>query len=101
MYTSSSGSLIGVLKRTNDSASTNPSDNASEDLTTDITRKVVWQIIGRTRPRSLRMKRIFARKLKCQLKTKDSIMDSRKFQSKLPMEISSKFTSVLRSVILN
>ena len=39
MYASSSGSFIGVLKRTMESAPTNPRDKAKDDLTTEMTKK--------------------------------------------------------------
>ena len=45
-YTSSSGSFIGVLNLTIDSAPTSPRDNASDDLTTIIIKKVIKDIIG-------------------------------------------------------
>ena len=44
--TSSSGSLMGVLKRTIESAPTKPRDKASEDLTITITKKTVTDKIG-------------------------------------------------------
>ena len=37
MYVSSSGSFIGVLNLTIDSAPTSPRESAKDDLTTDIT----------------------------------------------------------------
>ena len=50
-YTSSSGSFIGVLNLTIESAPTNPSDNANEDFTTKITKKTIELKIGIIFPR--------------------------------------------------
>ena len=49
-YTSSSGSLIGVLKRTIDNAPTKPNDRAKEVLTTIITRNTTAERIGMIEP---------------------------------------------------
>ena len=57
IYASSSGSLIGVLNRTIESAPTKPRESASEDFTTEMTNRVVRQMMGRTKPRSLLRKR--------------------------------------------
>ena len=45
-YTSSSGSLMGVLNLTMDNAPTRPRDKASEDFTTMITKKTTPDKIG-------------------------------------------------------
>lgn len=49
-YTSSSGSLIGVRKRTIDSAPTSPNESAREDFTTTITKKTINDSKGRIVP---------------------------------------------------
>ena len=46
-YANSSGSLIGVLNLTIESAPTSPKDKAKEDFTTEIIRTVVKSINGK------------------------------------------------------
>ena len=45
-YINSSGSLMGVLKRTIDNAPTNPKDSAKDDLTINITKKTIKDRTG-------------------------------------------------------
>jgi hypothetical protein len=47
-YANSSGSLIGVRKRTMDKAPTKPRDKANDDLTTVIIKVVVSSMNGNT-----------------------------------------------------
>ena len=49
-YTSSSGSLMGVLNQTIDKAPTKPKDRAREDFTINITKNTMVDKIGITVP---------------------------------------------------